>query len=83
MSSRTLRRNLMIGPDPKPAELIAADATTAFPWETVRDLLANARSYRLATVHPAGCPHVRPAWPYGSKASLRVPPSLASSRLGP
>jgi hypothetical protein len=54
MSSRTLRRNLMIGPDPKPAELIAADATTAFPWKTVRDLLANARSYWLATVHPTG-----------------------------
>ena len=50
----------MTGPDPKSAELIAADATTALPWETVRDALADVRMYWLATTHPTGRPHVRP-----------------------
>ena len=50
----------MTGPEPKSAELIAADATTALPWETVRDALADVRMYWLATTHPTGRPHVRP-----------------------
>jgi hypothetical protein len=35
----------MMGPEPKSAELIAMDATTALPWETVRDALADVRMY--------------------------------------
>jgi pyridoxine/pyridoxamine 5'-phosphate oxidase len=50
----------MTGPEPKSAELIAIDATTALPWETVRDALADVRMYWLATAHPTGRPHVRP-----------------------
>ena len=50
----------MTGPEPKSAELIAADATTALPWQTVRDALADVRMYWLATTHPTGRPHVRP-----------------------
>ena len=50
----------MTGPEPKSAELIAADAITALPWQTVRDALADARMYWFATTHPTGRPHVRP-----------------------
>jgi hypothetical protein len=47
-------------PEPKSADLIAADPTTALPWEVVRDVLKDTRLYWLATVHPSGRPHVRP-----------------------
>ncbi len=50
----------MTGPEPKSADLIAADPTTVLPWELVRDVLKDTRLYWLATVHPAGRPHVRP-----------------------
>jgi hypothetical protein len=39
-------------PEPKSADLIAADPTTALPWEVVRDVLRDTRLYWLATVHP-------------------------------
>jgi Pyridoxamine 5'-phosphate oxidase len=71
----------MTGPAPKSAELIAADATTALEWETVRDVLADARLYWLATVHPEGRPHVRPVlavWVDG----LLYSTSTAASRKG-
>ncbi len=50
----------MTGAEPKSAALIAAEPTTVLPWELVRDVLADTRMYWLATVHPAGRPHVRP-----------------------
>ena len=50
----------MTGAAPKSAKLIAADATSPLPWETVRDALADVRMYWLATTHPTGRPHVRP-----------------------
>jgi hypothetical protein len=50
----------MSGPEPKSADLIAADPTTPLPWHTVRDALRDTRMYWLATVHPTGRPHVRP-----------------------
>ena len=50
----------MTGPEPKSAELLAADATIALPWQTVREALADVRMYWLATTHPTGRPHVRP-----------------------
>jgi Pyridoxamine 5'-phosphate oxidase len=71
----------MTGPVPQSAELIAADATTALEWETVRDVLADARLYWLATVHPTGRPHVRPVlavWVDG----LLYSTSTAVSRKG-
>jgi hypothetical protein len=46
----------MTGPEPKSAELIATDATAALPWQTVRDLLADTRLYRLASAHPTAVP---------------------------
>jgi hypothetical protein len=71
----------MPGPEPKSAELIATDATTALAWETVRDLLRDARLYWLATVHPTGRPHVRPVlavWVDGALYST----STEASRKG-
>jgi hypothetical protein len=50
----------MTGPEPKSADLIAAEPTTFLPWELVRDVLRDTRLYWLATVHPTGRPHVRP-----------------------
>jgi len=50
----------MTGPEPKSADLIATDPTTALPWELICDVLADTRLYWLATVHPTGRPHVRP-----------------------
>jgi hypothetical protein len=50
----------MTGAEPKSADLIASEPTTALPWELVRAGLADARMYWLATVHPTGRPHVRP-----------------------
>ena len=71
----------MTGPEPKSASLIAADASTALPWEVVRDLLKDARLYWLATVHPTGRPHVRPVlavWVDGALYST----STRTSRKG-
>jgi hypothetical protein len=71
----------MPGPEPKSATLIADDATTALDWEVVRDLLAAARLYWLATTHPTGRPHVRPVlavWVDG----LLYTTSTAASRKG-
>ena len=68
----------MTGPEPKSADLIATDPTTALPWELICDVLADTRLYWLATVHPTGRPHV-PArcWPSGSTApSTARPPKL-------
>ena len=39
-------------PEPKSADLIAADPATVLPWELVRDVLKDTRLYWLATVHP-------------------------------
>ena len=50
----------MTGPEPKSADLIAAEPTMILPWELVRDVLRDTRLYWLATVHPTGRPHVRP-----------------------
>ncbi len=68
----------MTGPEPKSADLIAADPTTALPWEVVRDVLKDTRLYWLATMHPAGRPHVRPVlavWVDGAlySTSTRLP----------
>jgi Pyridoxamine 5'-phosphate oxidase len=71
----------MPGPEPKSATLIASDATTELPWRIVRDLLAAARLYWLATAHPTGRPHVRPVlavWVDG----LLYTTSTAASRKG-
>ena len=71
----------MPGPEPKSATLIAPDATTELPWQMVRDLLAAARLYWLATAHPSGRPHVRPVlavWVDG----LLYTTSTAASRKG-
>src|SRR5260370_12954358 len=67
--------------EPKSTELIAPDATTALPWQVVRDLLNDARLYWLATVHPTGRPHVRPVlavWVEGALYST----STEASRKG-
>jgi hypothetical protein len=50
----------MTGPEPRSADLIAAEPTTILPWELVRDVLRDTRLYCLPTVHPTGHPHVRP-----------------------
>jgi hypothetical protein len=50
----------MTSAEPKSADLIATEPTTALPWDLVRAVLADARLYWLATVHPTGRPHVRP-----------------------
>jgi len=71
----------MTGPEPKSADLIAADPTTALPWEVVRDVLKDTRLYWLATMHPAGRPHVRPVlavWVDGALYST----STKASRKG-
>ncbi len=71
----------MPGPEPKSATPIAPDATTELPWEMLRDLLAAARLYWLATAHPSGRPHVRPVlavWVDG----LLYTTSTAASRKG-
>ncbi len=71
----------MTGPAPKSADLIAADPTTALPWEVVRDVLKDTRLYWLATVHPTGRPHVRPVlavWLDGALYST----STGASRKG-
>jgi nitroimidazol reductase NimA-like FMN-containing flavoprotein (pyridoxamine 5'-phosphate oxidase superfamily) len=69
------------GPEPKSADLIAADPTTVLPWELVRDVLNDTRLYWLATVHPTGRPHVRPVlavWVDGALYST----STKASRKG-
>ena len=53
----------MTGPEPKSADLIATDPTTALPWEVVRDVLEDTRPYWLATVHPTGRPGPSPGAP--------------------
>ena len=57
---RDLKEEPMTGPEPKSAKLIAAEATSTLPWETVRDSLSDVRMYWLATTHPTGRSHVRP-----------------------
>lgn len=32
------------------------------PWSHAEKLLQDARNYWIATVRPAGCPHVTPVW---------------------
>jgi hypothetical protein len=69
----------MSGREPKSTNLLEPGATTALAWEAVRALLTDARLYWLATVHPAGHPHVRPVlavWLDGALYST----SAASSR---
>ena len=71
----------MTGPEPKSADLIAADPTTALPWGVLRDVLSDTRLYWLATVHPTGRPHVRPVlavWVDGALYST----STSASRKG-
>jgi nitroimidazol reductase NimA-like FMN-containing flavoprotein (pyridoxamine 5'-phosphate oxidase superfamily) len=50
----------MTEPGPTSATTIEADPTAALPWDLVRDVLKDARTYWSATVHPSGRPHVRP-----------------------
>jgi nitroimidazol reductase NimA-like FMN-containing flavoprotein (pyridoxamine 5'-phosphate oxidase superfamily) len=71
----------MTGPEPKSVDLIASDATTVLPWELVREVLADARLYWIASVHPTGRPHVRPVlavWVDGALCST----STRASRKG-
>ena len=68
-------------PEPKSADLIATDPTIVLPWEVVCDVLKETRFYWLATVHPAGRPHVRPVlavWVDGALYST----STEASRKG-
>jgi len=77
----TYEEEAMPGPEPKSATPIVPDATSPLGWEFVRDLLAAARSYWLATAHPTGRPHVRPVlavWVDG----LLYTTSTAASRKG-
>jgi hypothetical protein len=43
----------MTGPEPKSADLIAAEPTTILPWELVHDVLRDIRPYWLASPRPA------------------------------
>ena len=62
----------MTGPEPKSAELIAADATTALPWQTVRDALADVRMYCLATTPQIRQGLVRPGAPNPAPPAART-----------
>jgi Pyridoxamine 5'-phosphate oxidase len=46
--------------DPRAAEPIATDATTALPWDEARSRLAEQLFFWFATRRPDGQPHVRP-----------------------
>jgi Pyridoxamine 5'-phosphate oxidase len=70
----------MTGPEPKSADLIAAEPTTVLPWEQVRAVLADTRLYWLATVHPTGRPHVRPVLAVWVGGSLYSTSSMGSRK---
>ena len=79
----------MTSAGPKSADLIAAEPATALPWELVRDVLADTRMYWLASMHPAGRPHVRPvlavwhdAAPYTTSAAPGSCPGKPASTRG-
>ena len=55
-ASHTPKDDTYDRPEPKSADLIAADPATVLPWELVREYT---RLYWLATVHPTARPHVR------------------------
>jgi hypothetical protein len=70
----------MTGPEPKSAELIAADATTALPWQTVRDAQPTPVCTGSPPPIPTGRPHV-PSWPYGPTA-CSTPHRRAAAQKG-
>jgi hypothetical protein len=74
----------MTSAEPKSADLIATEPTTALPWELVRDILAATRMYWLATVHPADRPHVRPVlavWHEGALYTTSAGPARKARNL--
>jgi nitroimidazol reductase NimA-like FMN-containing flavoprotein (pyridoxamine 5'-phosphate oxidase superfamily) len=66
--------------EPRAAEPIAADATTALPWDEARSRLAEHRFYWLATPRPDGRPHVRPVLTVMVDGSLYTTTSPAARK---
>lgn len=63
---------------------LTTDETPAAPWAEARERLANGRTYWVATVHPQGRPHVRPAfavWVDGSLHTTSSPTARKSKNL--
>ena len=80
--------------EPKSAELIAPGAASALEWEVIRDLLADARLYWLATVggsasavpprrshHGSHRPLGHPG-PQNSRGSMTLNPVIEQVRRG-
>lgn len=71
--------------EPRSADAIAADATTALPSDEARTRLAETRFYWLATVQPSGRPHVRPVlavWADGALHTTTSPAAKKGRNLG-
>jgi len=71
--------------EPKAAELIAEDATTALSWSEAHTYLDGARTYWLATLRADGRPHVRPVlavWADGALHSTSNPTARKARNVG-
>lgn len=72
----------MSGYQPRSADVIAAEPTTALPWDEARSRLAGASQYWLATIHPSGHPHVRPVLAVWAGDALYSTASPGSRKAG-
>jgi nitroimidazol reductase NimA-like FMN-containing flavoprotein (pyridoxamine 5'-phosphate oxidase superfamily) len=71
--------------EPRSAEAIAVDATTALRWDEACTCLAETHDYWLATIRPDGRPHVRPVlavWVDSALHTTSSPAARKSRNLG-